>query len=1833
MPEIKNIFTDGKMNKDLDERLVPKGQYIDAVNVEVTTSEDSDVGTVQNLNGNISLLGNESLVPTTSVCVGSVVDNETDDIYWLTADDKIEIAISPFGGGFKKANIIFRHGENNNRPVEPVFVDIHQSVVDRTQIYNVSSQLVKNTIFTRNNSGARVGMSVRVWYEDGGGVTSSFMGYVNYVEEDYSGHPQGPTGGTIITTSGSFNYYSQFNNILAIEFNSNITNWNTDTLITGINIIDDMLFWTDNESEPKKINISRSFEGTHQYTTLEEIKHTDLITPTDTSNVNKGPVSQEHITVIRPKPKHRLKLNKKSSASINSGIYGSVNFNGRVAGSNSRIVQPGDIIALDNVNILDNVSFNDYNVLDIQEGDKVFLKFNSNNVGLGDFPISKPDVVGVVTTIFNNVWPSAPLLRVQVVKVNLESYPNLSGNASTSQWALQKEVKSKNLFELKFPRFSYRYKFEDGEYSSFAPWSEVAFEPGDYQWLPKEGFNLGMVNQLKELSLQDFVSVDTPKDVIQIDLLYKDADSTNVYIIDSVKPDDPPINGTDLNFWFSEGSQRQATSFNSATVPTGNYKINSESVFAAVSPNQINRNWDTVPRKALAQEIIGNRLVYANYVKNIDLAPSPTQTFKTDLTSLYNSVNVSQWSRKSVKTMRDYQVGVAYLDEYGRETPVFTNNNSIVNIPKINSDNSNIIYSKINNLAPQQASAYKFYIKENSRRYYNLIMDRWYDAEDGDIWLSFNSHDRSKIDEESYLFLKKGHNGEKVEEDYKYKVLDISNEAPEFVRNVRKQFGIKPNQPDDFGTFNFGNGQIYNSGGTNIDAISNPSALPKVGADVFQIKKELIDQTSWMGIGYNSMLPSSSASRDAFRVRFLKYPSTTTVTHTGHGSFTFSEEPEKVSAWYKISKATSVGGNYMVQLESELQNDCNFVVNDAGTAVDTYVTIELAEEKAERLPEFDGRFFVKVLRNSSIEKHIISADGTLVAASQSIYYFNQPDTSSNYADPNSIGLQLYEDEAQGSMSPTDTTVYATVKDAWVNYFGDGQITDPAQTDGPIWFIDKLKYSGTQWGSTVLGTSFGLPAFQISDNTVGAGKGIHTAPSQNKDIIDLSFSCVAHSNSFSFPNNPFGYNNSLDYYSDFFGGTISGSISTSGALNLGLEPIAFTDQIKVGSQFRFSGDTTNELYTIEKVEVFHRWNYLDKDLWYDGTEDYNDITYVNGFDGTTSSSGTIPNLIHNLQGQQAEAANRRVTFRIHLDKQIGSYDPTSSDSSHTTNNCSIEFVETNLFADIDNTSNDPAVWETEPKEEVDIDIYYEASQAFPINLDTENISSVLSIGDTITVAPQSNVEFDALTTVTISDFDKYDTGKIYISGVNATGSYNFQDLNVLIKIHKQYNPAEYFEVQVLEAGAASGNTAWLKIQPYTHRWGRTLSWFNCYSFGNGVESDTIRDDFNQIEIGNGVTASTTVGWQYKEERLKNTLIFSGIYNAKTGLNELNQFIESENITKDTNPSYGSIQKLHGRDSDLVAFCEDKVLKILANKDALFNADENPNLISSTNVLGQVLPFVGDYGISKNPESFAKENFRSYFADKKRGAVLRLSRDGITPISENGMKDWFRDNLKDDTNQRLIGSYDNHKSHYNLALVGKNTSVVFNERSKGWTSFRTFVPESGESMNNDYFTFKKGKIYKHHVGNINEFYNAAPATSSIKFVFNDQPSIVKSFKTLNYEGTQSRVLSRDDDNEYINLNAKSGWYCENIITDKQEGKVKEFVEKEGKWFNYIMGETTTMSNLDTREFSFQGIDVLAGDAVLIADQLHYGCEVGVTTSLGGAAVNINDGTQCLEEEEEE
>ena len=161
------------------------------------------------------------------------------------------------------------------------------------------------------------------------------------------------------------------------------------------------------------------------------------------------------------------------------------------------------------------------------------------------------------------------------------------------KYAIDLFDKQEKLFEFKFPRFAYRYKYIDGEYSTFSPFSPVVFVPGTFDYHPKKGYNLGMTNTLKSITLKGFLS-NAPEDVDSVDILYKEEDSPNIYIVDSIKD----FNKTE-------------------------YVIKSETLKNGLTQsNQLLRPWDNVPRKALAQDVIGNRIVYGNYLQNYDLIDS-----------------------------------------------------------------------------------------------------------------------------------------------------------------------------------------------------------------------------------------------------------------------------------------------------------------------------------------------------------------------------------------------------------------------------------------------------------------------------------------------------------------------------------------------------------------------------------------------------------------------------------------------------------------------------------------------------------------------------------------------------------------------------------------------------------------------------------------------------------------------------------------------------------------------------------------------------------------------------------------------------------------------------------------------------------------------------------------------------------------------------------------------------------------------------------------------------------------------------------------------------------
>jgi len=316
----------------------------------------------------------------------------------------------------------------------------------------------------------------------------------------------------------------------------------------------------------------------------------------------------------------------------------------------------------------------------------------------------------------------------------------------------------------------------------------------------------------------------------------------------------------------------------------------------------------------------------------------------------------------------------------------------------------------------------------------------------------------------------------------------------------------------------------------------------------------------------------------------------------------------------------------------------------------------------------------------------------------------------------------------------------------------------------------------------------------------------------------------------------------------------------------------------------------------------------------------------------------------------------------------------------------------------------------------------------------------------------------------------------------------------------------------------------------------------------VEESRIRGGYNNLTVDFGVKAYLDEENPLQQNRF-NSLIYSGVFNSRTGINDTNQFSVAEDIVKSTDPANGLIQKLYAEDTNLIIFQQDKVSRALIDKDAIYSAEGNAAITSSPLVIGQIIAYAGEYGISDDPFSFAVYGNRKYFTDKKRGVVLRLSSgvgggNGITEISSYGMHDFFRDNLAEATN--IVGGWDAHNKTYVLSLQGANVApipgtdplqyegyktVTFDESVLGWTSFFSYKPTYVTSLITSFYSFYDGKVWLHNSGQYGKFYNDSAVDSTVTVVLNSTPSVVKNFKTLNYEGAagwelQSMIASSGD-----------------------------------------------------------------------------------------------------------
>ena len=369
----------------------------------------------------------------------------------------------------------------------------------------------------------------------------------------------------------------------------------------------------------------------------------------------------------------------------------------------------------------------------------------------------------------------------------------------------------------------------------------------------------------------------------------------------------------------------------------------------------------------------------------------------------------------------------------------------------------------------------------------------------------------------------------------------------------------------------------------------------------------------------------------------------------------------------------------------------------------------------------------------------------------------------------------------------------------------------------------------------------------------------------------------------------------------------------------------------------------------------------------------------------------------------------------------------------------------------------------------------------------------------------------------------------------------------------------------------------------------------------LEESRIRGGYNNVSVDFGVKAYL-VEDEPKQSHKFSSLIHSGIFNSRTGVNQTNQFSVGEDITRTVDPANGSIQKLYAEDTNLIIFQENKVSKSLIDKDAIYSAEGNASVTSRNLVIGQNVAFAGEYGISKDPESFAVNGYRKYFTDRNQNVVCRLSMDGITVISDYGMTDYFRDKLSTAA-PNIIGGWDAHNKQYTLSMpksVDGFDTLSFDERSKGWVSFFDYEPSQIVSLNNEYFTTRLGKIYKHYAFADNTttravFYGETK-NSSVTFVFNGAPSMVKNFQTINYEGDSGWKMDSFKTNTDTTLPITSAVFVTTLEQMQNSLLINRFKAKEDKYYADLVNGTPSQNGEVVWGSSSSGVKGFFGEVTM-------------------------------------
>ncbi len=1218
--KISNSFTQGKMNKDLDERLIPQGQYRDALNIEVNASEGAGIGAVENVKGN-TLIGTYPYPSneTGLSVIGSIANQSTNTIYFMVTG----------------------------------------SINDYVLQYNSENNLITTLL------------------------------------QDTKGR--------------------------VLKFNPNY-------LITGINIIDNLLFWTDDLNPPRRLNVNNTYQ-------VDDFTEDDI----------------------------------------------------------SVIVKP---------------------------------------------PLYPPKIFITDTTE--------------------------SGNLSGKE----------NNIEDKFIQFSYRYKYENNEYSAMSPFSATAFFPKAFSYNYADAEFTSMVNNFNEVDVSFLTGESQVK---EIQVLFRDTLDNSVFVIERFNKS---------NKGWGDNAEK--------TITFSNNKI-----FSLLPPDEVTRLFDNVPLQAKSQDIIGSRLIYGNYTQffNIDTI--------LDYQVEHNPTYISSNPKRTFKSNRDYEIGVAYLDQYGRMSTVLTSENNAVHIPVGSSKRSNSLRITLNNEAPTFATKYRLFIKQNKGVFYN-IFPLYYYIDGVYRWFRISQSDVDKVKEGDYITVKVN-NDTAVDTLEKMKVIEVSVQERDYLGNdelAGLYFKVKIDntllfdgseieefftetvgfknaiQPESSNTEQYaGSIDIPVYYGSRTDSYSKLTVLPLPGKFLHE------PENPNDHVARFKVLMKSSNTYDIYRFTNYSYELFTTVDSTGQTTTVYSDIQIPSDRIIDIPRSNPTGA-----VKLQLEHTDGYKKGD-------YWIINV-------LPKLASNFHGYYTSGDDLSsKAILPGNDWSPSTGGDQVSFPQPGGRFTLDRPVEAGSRIrirIKEEIDGSGSWQE----------WQEWVSPRRYANIQE-----WFWESgahrsFKYITNDDGFNEAGEDIGVQRVYFKR---GYGR-------RNQNSLDDS-----------------------SYFVNYITQTNENLNDEETIFELPGRPI----YMLIGSS-PWSGSRERLMYAEMDIIMQTGLNVFETE----GKENLEDVFYE------------VPRT-YNIENRKHQALWKYTDFTV-ADGNKTNLGQASPGSAPTDTEFPTPFVagET-IYVDSDNNTNFPSGEYT-----------------------------ILSIRDPYNI---------------ILDFTFPGSGPVTGGGISYTSFDQDQTSTKPLKI--TLNPMDAVNTE-----------------------------FNAYSFGNGVESMVVRDDWNGRHLKYSPRVSSTYE-DYAEERVEEALTYSGVYRENTGINNFNEFNLSLANFKYLDKAFGSIQKIKSRDTDLVVFQENKVSKILYGKNLLSDAVGGGTVASVPEVLGTQVSFAGEYGISKNPESFAQWGNNMYFADEYRGAVCRLSSNGIFEISSFGMADWFKDLFRDQPGKRKMGGIDPFKGRYVIATRTLNLPIDF------------------------------------------------------------------------------------------------------------------------------------------------------------------------------------------------